>query len=77
VAGTPVPPFLSRDGQDIVHENLEQKYLNANKIIEIQKSLKAHSDHAAFHAAIAAAESKPVSKYEIRRFRFRFVLSCR
>jgi hypothetical protein len=38
VAGTPVPPFLSRDGQDIVHENPEQKYLNANKIIEIQKS---------------------------------------
>jgi hypothetical protein len=37
VAGTPVPPFLSRDGQDIVHENPEQKYLNANKIIEIQK----------------------------------------
>jgi hypothetical protein len=38
VAGTPVPPFLSRDGQDIVHENPEQKYLNANKIIEIQKT---------------------------------------
>jgi hypothetical protein len=37
VAGTPVPPFLSRDGQDIVHENPEQKYLNANKIIEIKK----------------------------------------
>jgi hypothetical protein len=37
VAGTSVPPFLSRDGQDIVHENPEQKYLNANKIIEIQK----------------------------------------
>jgi hypothetical protein len=37
VAGTSAPPFLSRDGQDIVHENPEQKYLNANKIIEIQK----------------------------------------
>jgi hypothetical protein len=35
---------------------------------------KAHGDHAAFHAAIAAAESKPVSKYEIRRSQFRFVL---
>jgi hypothetical protein len=39
VAGTSVPPFLSRDGQDIVHENPEQKYLNANKIIEIQKTI--------------------------------------
>jgi hypothetical protein len=37
VAGTSAPPFLSHDGQDIVHENPEQKYLNANKIIEIQK----------------------------------------
>jgi hypothetical protein len=27
VAGTLVPPFLSRDGQDIVHENPEQKIL--------------------------------------------------
>jgi hypothetical protein len=41
VAGTSVPPFLSRDGQDIVHENPEQKYLNANKIIEIQKNVDA------------------------------------
>jgi hypothetical protein len=41
VAGTPVPPFLSRDGQDIVHENPEQKYLNANKIIEIKKKEQA------------------------------------
>jgi hypothetical protein len=41
VAGTPVPPFLSRDGQDIVRENPEQKYLNANKIIEIKKKIKA------------------------------------
>jgi hypothetical protein len=30
---------------------------------------KAHSDHTAFHAVIAAAESKTVSKYEIRRSR--------
>jgi hypothetical protein len=44
VAGTPVPPFLSRDGQDNVHENPEQKILNANKIIEIQKICPKKSD---------------------------------
>jgi hypothetical protein len=34
----------NRDGQDIVHENPEQKYLNANKIIEIQKLTENHRD---------------------------------
>jgi hypothetical protein len=34
---------------------------------------KAHSDHAAFQAAIAAAESKPVPTYKIRRSQSQFV----
>jgi hypothetical protein len=34
---------------------------------------KTHSDHAAFHAAIAAAESKPIPTYEIRRSQLQFV----